>query len=292
MNTAATSSGFFHIGPRGAPDPREADGWGPGVALAVGVHLVLVAALALGVHWKMATPDAMEAEVWAEIPRAVAPEPPPPPPVEEKPVEKTVEPAPEPEQPVQESIPDLVVSKKLTKKEKKPRKHETIEVFEDTKPPKVVAKPVKQPEPKKPAPPPEKPVVSKVTKPDNSAKAAAEREAQRNAHMQRMMNELGALGTSSQSAGPSANYAGRIKARIRANIKFVGTVTDNNAMTMIEVYCAPDGRIIGSKQKQSSGDPAFDNAVARAIEWTQVLPADENGKVPAVILVTFRPNDL
>jgi colicin import membrane protein len=287
MDTAAPSSGFFHIGPRGTPRPRQADGWGPGVALAVGVHLILVAALALGVNWKINTPDAIEAEVWAEIPRAVAPEPPPPPP-EEKPVEKTVEPAPEPEQPV-ETVPDLVISKKLSKKELKKKKHE-VEVFE-TAPPKVAAKPAKQPEPKKPAPPPEKPVVSKVTKPDNSAKAAAEREAQRNAHMQRMMSELGALGTSSQSAGPSAAYAGRIKARIKPNIVFAESV-NGNPKAVIEVRCGPDGSIISRKLIEPSGVPSWDDAVIRAIDRTEVLPADESGKVPPVIQITFRPNDL
>lgn len=288
MNTATASSGLMQVGAPGLR-PRDANGWGPGVALAVGVHLMLLAALALGVHWKINNPDAIEAEVWAEIPRAAAPEPPPPPPVEEKPVEKTVEPVPEPEQPVQETIPDLVLSKKLTKKEpKKPKKRE-VEVFE-TAPPKVVAKPAKQPEPKKPVPAPEKPLVSKATKPDNSGKAAAEREAQRNAHMQRMMNELGALGTS-QSAGPSAAYAGRIKGRIKPNIVFAESVSGNPA-AVIEIHCAPDGRIMSSTWLQKSGVPSWDDAVMRAIDRTEVLPRDESGKVPPVIQITFRPNDL
>ncbi|MGC4061662.1 MAG: TonB family protein [Aquabacterium sp.] len=219
----------------------------------------------------------------------MAPEPPPPPPVEEKPVEKAVEPAPEPEQPAQ-TIPDLVLSKKLTKKEKKPKKHEPVEVF-DTTPPKVAAKPVKQPEPKKPVPAPEKPIVSKVTKPDNSGKAAAEREAQRNAHMQRMMSELGALGTSNQSAGPSAAYGGRIKARVKPNIVFTESVS-GNPKAVIEVRCGPDGRIISRKLLESSGVPSWDDAVIRAIDRTEVLPPDESGKVPPVIQITFRPNDL
>ena len=288
MNAATASSGFTQVGSPGLR-PRDSNGWGPGMALALGVHLMLLAALAIGVHWKINNPEAIEAEVWDKIPTAVAPEPPPPPPEPEKPVEKLAEPTPpvEEERP-QEAIPDLVVSKNLTKKEHKKKKRESVEIF-DTTPPKLTTKLEKVPEPKKAVPVPEKPVVSKVTKPDTSAKANAEREAQRNAHMQRMMSELGTLGTS--SAGPSAAYAGRIKARVKPNILFTETVS-GNPKAVIEVRCGPDGRIISRKLTEPSGVQSWDDAVLRAVDRTEVLPADENGKVPSVIELTFRPNDL
>jgi colicin import membrane protein len=291
VNAASASSGLIQVG---SPElrPRDANGWGPGAAISLGVHLMPVAALALGVHWKINNPAPIEAEVWAEIPKAAEPEPPPPPPVEEvKPVEKVAEatPAAEPEPHIQEPIPDLVVRKTPTKKErKKSKRHETVEVFE-TAPPRVAAKVDKKPEPKKPAPAPAQPVVSKVTKPDTSAKDKAEREAQRNAHLQRMMNELGSLGTS-QSAGPSAAYGGRIKARIKPNIVFAESVS-GNPTAVVEVRCGPDGRIISHKLIESSGVQSWDDAVQRAVERTEFLPRDEGGKVPPVMELTFRPND-
>lgn len=292
--------------------PRTADGWGAGAALALGIHLMLVAALALGVRWKMSNPEVIEAEVWAEIPRAAVPDvapPPPPPPLEQAktetpPVEKPPEPekAAEPEPPVPQPIPDVVVAptpKKEPKKEPKKRKQrEPVEVFE-TDPPKVSkkAKPDPKPEPKpeprpdsKKATPASKPVASKVTGTDTASKAAAEREAQRQANLQRMMSDLGSLGTPSRSAGPSAAYGGRIKARIKPNILFTDSVS-GNPLAVVEVRCGPDGRIIARKLIEPSGVASWDDAVLRAIDRTEVLPADESGRVPSVMQIEFRPKD-
>ncbi|KGM41919.1 hypothetical protein JY96_05150 [Aquabacterium sp. NJ1] len=292
--------------------PRTADGWTSGVAMALGVHLMLVAALAFGVHWKMTNPETVEAEVWSDIPRAAVPEavePPPPPPQVEQPVEKPPETPPEPvkaaepEPPPPQPIPDVVVSRTPPKKEPKKRKHrEPVEVFE-TEPPKPVKKAEKvppkkpvEPEPK-PAPKPEpkkvpevKPVTSKATSADSSAKAAAEREALRKAKLQEMMSELGSLGTPSRSAGPSAAYGGRIKARIKPNIVFTDNVS-GNPLAVVEVRCGPDGRILSTKFIERSGVASWDEAVMRALDRTEVLPADESGRVPPVMQLEFRPKD-
>lgn len=303
MNAASASSGLTHIGSRGLR-PREADRWGPGVAMAFGVHLMLVAALALGVRWKLHNPEAIEAEVWSEIPKAVAPADVPAPPVEQ-PIEKAAESVPpvETPPPLQEPIPELAVAKKQPKKERKKAKaHEPVETFETT-PPKASKKPEKKPEKKVEKPPakvvevkktpapPVKPVASKVTSPDGTAQAVAEREARHKAQLQRMMNELGALGSSESSAGPSASYAGRIRARIKPRIVFTDNVS-GNPTAVVEVRCGPNGNILARKLIESSGVPRWDEAVLRAIDATEVLPVDESGKVPPVMQIAFRPNDL
>ncbi|MBI2734799.1 MAG: TonB C-terminal domain-containing protein [Aquabacterium sp.] len=292
------------VHPGAGPDlrPRTADGWTSGVAMAVGVHLMLVAALAFGVHWKMSPPEVVEAEVWSDIPRAAVPEaaePPPPQVVQpaEKPPETPPEPvkAAEPEPPPPQPIPDVVVDRTPPKKEPKKRKpKEPVEVFE-TEPPKPVKKPEKLPPKKpvetKPAPKPEpKPVTSKVSSAESSAKAAAEREAIRKAKLQEMMSELGSLGTPSRSAGPSAAYGGRIKARIKPNIVFTDNVS-GNPLAVVEVRCGPDGRILSTKFIERSGLASWDEAVMRALERTEVLPADETGRVPPVMQLEFRPKD-
>ncbi|MDB5819638.1 MAG: tolA, partial [Rhizobacter sp.] len=43
-----------------------------GLALAILVHVALVAGLALSVNWKSSTPPAVEAELYSSIPRAAA----------------------------------------------------------------------------------------------------------------------------------------------------------------------------------------------------------------------------
>jgi colicin import membrane protein len=284
--------------------PRSADGWGSGLAMALGAHLLLVGALALGVQWKMSNPEPVEAEVWAEVPTAAAPavvpepaptpapepEPAPPPPAPPEPV-KVQEPLPEP-------VPDVVVAK-LSKAERKKQKHkEPVEVFESTppKPSKKADKPPKVDKAERPEKPPAKAEPQPKTKPtdkpavDNSAQASAEREAQRKANLARMMGDLGTMGSSAQSGGPTAAYGGRIKARIKPNIVFAETVS-GNPTALVEVRCAADGRIISRRLLKSSGLTSWDEAVLRAVDRTEVLPANESGRVPPIIELEFKPND-
>ena len=99
-----------------------------------------------------------------------------------------------------------------------------------------------------------------------------------------------ATGTAAKSAGPSASYAGRIKARILPNIVFPDSVSGNPQAT-VEVKVAPDGTIIGRRLLKSSGVPAWDEAVLRAIDKTEVLPRDTDGRVPPSLEISFRPRD-
>lgn len=293
--------------------PREGERWWPGVSLAVGAHLALVLALAFAVSWKVQKAEvAVEAEVWSEIPRAAGPAVAPPPPPEPTPVPPDVpkpepvppQPAPEPEPKVAPK-PDIVAEREPPKKNKpehkpepklepkpekaKPEKPEKERVAKD-KPEKKRKEPkeVFDTSPPKPSPKPE-------AKPKaESAQSAAEREALRQAHLARMMSDLGGgpggAGRASASSGPSKSYIGRLIARIKPNVVFTETV-NGNPMAQVEVRCAPDGRIVSRKLVAASGVAAWDDAVLRALDRTEVLPADEQGRVPPVMLLDFRPKD-
>jgi len=50
---------------------------------------------------------------------------------------------------------------------------------------------------------------------------------------------------------------------------------------------AADGTIVASKLARSSGVPEWDQAVLRAIERTEVLPRDVDGRVPPRMIITF-----
>ena len=54
---------------------------------------------------------------------------------------------------------------------------------------------------------------------------------------------------------------------------------------------APDGTIIGRRLVKSSGLPTWDEAVLRAIDKTEVLPRDTDGRVPGTLLLVFQPRD-
>ena len=134
---------------------------------------------------------------------------------------------------------------------------------------------------------------------DEAAKAKADAvraEALRKENLERMQGMAGAsggpnaTGTALKSSGPSASYAGRLIGRIKPNITYPGDVL-GNARAEVEVRVAVDGTILSRRIVQSSGNRAWDEAVLRAIDKTQILPRDTDGRVPPVIVLGFRPLD-
>ena len=100
----------------------------------------------------------------------------------------------------------------------------------------------------------------------------------------------GSTGTGLKSSGPSAGYAGRIRASIKPNIVFTESVS-GNPEAEVEVRTAPNGSIIGSKMLKSSGIKAWDEAVLKALDKLGTLPRDVDGRVPPSLIITFRPKD-
>jgi len=57
------------------------------------------------------------------------------------------------------------------------------------------------------------------------------------------------------------------------------------------VTLAPDGRILGTKVLKASGVGEWDRAVLRAIDKAESLPRDVDGRVPPIIVISFRPRE-
>ena len=100
----------------------------------------------------------------------------------------------------------------------------------------------------------------------------------------------GSTGTAQRSSGPSANYAGRIKAYIKPNIVQLDSI-DGNPRAVVEVRCAPDGTIIGRRLTHASGNRDWDETVLRAIDRTGKLPRDTDGTIPPTMEIGFTPKD-
>lgn len=100
----------------------------------------------------------------------------------------------------------------------------------------------------------------------------------------------GSSGTAQRTSGPSANYAGRIKAYIKPNIVQLDSI-DGNPRAVVEVRCAPDGTIIGRRLTHSSGNRDWDETVLRAIDRTGKLPRDVDGTIPPTMEIGFTPKD-
>jgi colicin import membrane protein len=251
---------------RDALMPRPPGGLGRGAALALVVHAGLIAALAFSVNWRASTPAGVAAELWAAVPqfaapRAAAPEPPPEP--------RRVEPAPPPPAARQ---PDAQIAIEKARKEEARRE----EQHEQERRRKEQAE--------------------KAERADKARKDEERLAAQREANLKRLLGqagatgEPGATGSATRTAGPSASYAGRIRARIQPNIVFADSVSGNPLAT-VEVRLAPDGTIVGRRLVKASGIKAWDDAVLRAIDKTEVLPRDTDGRVPASFEIDFRPRD-
>ena len=121
-------------------------------------------------------------------------------------------------------------------------------------------------------------------------------EADRQANLKRIAGMAGATGgptdtgTALKASGPSATYAGRIRGKVKPNIVF-GDDVPGNPTAEVEVKCAPDGTILSKRLIQSSGHKSWDDAVIKALEKTEVLPRDVDGRVPPIMVISFRPKD-
>ncbi|MDT6960293.1 cell envelope integrity protein TolA [Cupriavidus sp. SZY C1] len=140
---------------------------------------------------------------------------------------------------------------------------------------------------------------------DAKAKREAAANAQRKSELARLQALAGggsaassgggvgsATGSGAGSGGKaSPGYSDRVRRRVKPNIIFNGDVQGNPA-AVVAVRLAPDGSILSKRLAKSSGDTDWDNAVLRAVERSDPLPRDEDGKAPSFeFTITFRPKD-
>ncbi|MDH4418985.1 MAG: cell envelope integrity protein TolA [Acidovorax sp.] len=301
------------------------------ITLAVLVHAVLIGALTWGVNWKnTADQPAVEAELWAAVPtqaapRAVEPPAPPPPP----PTPEPVVPPPPPPPPVRAVQPpdtreaDIAIEreKKRLEQEKKAREQqqerekrererkeeERRDRLEQEKKERLQKEKDKEQrekqlaEQKKAEQDKQKKLAEDKRKADEAAKRKADAEAkqvaeQREANMRRIQGMAGATGaetatgTAQRSAGPSGSYGGKVAAKVKPNIVYPDAIS-GNPRAEVEVRLSPDGTIVGKRLVQPSGNKAWDDAVLRALDKTETLPRDVDGRVPSSLTIGFKPQD-
>ena len=274
---------------------------------------------------------AVEAELWAAVPtqaapRAVEPPPPPPPP----PVQQATPPAPPPP-PVRAAEPpdtreaDIAIEreKKRLEQEKKAREQQELrekrererkeeerrERLEQEKKERQQKEREKEKEQrekqlaeqKKAEQEKQKKLAEDKRKADEAAKRKAEAEEKQLARMRednmRRMQGLAeatgaenATGTAQRSAGPSGSYGGKVAAKVKPNIVYPDAIS-GNPRAEVEVRLSPDGTIVGKRLVQSSGNKSWDDAVLRALDKTETLPRDTDGRVPPALIIGFRPKD-
>ena len=231
-------------------------------------HLGLLAFLVIGISWNNSTPSGVEVELWDSTQQVEAP------------------PVPELKTEMKEEAADIAVKKK--KVEKEPPKKEVV---------KEAPKPIKPPPPKeipKKVEPPKKEVAKETPKPaaltPAQIKANAEADKRREANIASLRGLAAKDGGTGGSVGSGVGGGGnappgwsdKVIKKVRANITFNADAFKGNKQTIIQVRLAPDGAILSRTMTSSSGDNAWDQAVLSAIDATQSLPRDDDGKLPTL----------
>jgi len=296
------------------------------IALAVLAHVLLLAALTWGVNWKTESDQpAVQAELWAAVPQQAAPraDPPPPPPPEPPAPHPTPPAPPPPAPPPRPAQPDtreadiaIEREKQRLEKEKKERQEkaerEKRERERKDEERRAQEKERLQKEKDKQR---DKERQEKLDKQKQlaeekkhqeaeakrkqeaqekaSAKAADERRQETLRRLQGLAGATGgehATGKDMRDAGPSGSYGGRVAAKVKPNIVYPDAI-NGNPRAEVEVRAAPDGTITGVRLTESSGNKAWDDAVVRALQKTETLPRDVDGRVPSALVIGFKPKD-
>ena len=268
--------------------PGEAAQSAVSFAAAMGIHLLLAAALVVSIDWRTADLEVVQAELWSSLPAERAPttqaETPLPTPAPIKPAP----PVPQPTPPV--PAPDI--SLKKAKEEAAKREAAKREAAK--------AQEAKQRE--------------EANKRAQAEKAAQrQREALRQAELDRINKSLGLDAKAKASSqgkdvaskagvaggaeqgvrsGLLAGYQDAIRAKIRSRILgFDPARAPSNPEVIYIVEQLPTGQISRVQLQKASGMPEWDATVRRAIELSDTLPKAEDGSVERRLELRFRPLD-
>ena len=293
--------------PRDPASPRA-------FALAMLVHVLLIAALTWGVNWKRTdNSSSFEAELWSALPQEsaprlveTAPAPPPPPPPPPAPAPREVKVAP--------PAPDVDIALEQEKKRKllKQQREAEEEQAQDKQKAELQAKKEKEKEKEKDKAQQAKEELAQRKALEDAKKAEAKKqdakeqaqqklaqgaaEKQRQQNIDRIAGLAGATGgaeargSAQKSSGPSAGYAGKVRAAVKPNVIFTDDIS-GNPKAEIEVRTTLDGSIVSQRLVKSSGDQAWDDAAIKAVIRTGTLPRDVDGRVPTPMILEIRPRD-
>jgi colicin import membrane protein len=101
-------------------------------------------------------------------------------------------------------------------------------------------------------------------------------------------NGLAKSGTGSGAGGTAASpgYAEKVRRRVRPNIVWAGDT--QGLETEIAVRCAPTGTLLSATITRGSGNSQWDEAALRAVQRSDPMPLDTNGKTPESFKITLR----
>lgn len=261
---------------------------------AMGIHLLLAAALVVSIDWRTEDLEVVQAELWSSLPAERPPISPPEPPAP-KPTPEPEKPAPPPDPTPPAPAADIALKKakeEAAKKEASKRAQE-----ERDKAAKARALQEKQAQEKQ----------------ARERAAQRQREALRQAELDRINKSLGLDAKAKASSqgkdvaskagvaggaeqgvrsGLLAGYQDAIRSKIRSRILgFDPARAPTNPEVIYIVEQLPTGQISRIQLQKASGMPEWDAAVLRAIKASDPLPKADDGSVERRLELRFRPGD-
>ncbi|RKF35915.1 hypothetical protein BCY88_08910 [Paraburkholderia fungorum] len=288
VRSHATANPGFPLRP-----PRERGIW-PAFLLALATHALLALFLFSGIRWQSRTPAGADAELWSAVPGMAPPYPQAP---------RALA------QPIR--LPTHNEQADITLQERQRRKQVAAPRATPTKPERQSARQQQQSQLKREQAKQPLTTVQRTAEqqreldvkqmPQRSreqAKQTAEQDrTARLAALQAMAAEepaaKGGLANSETGSGgtaPSADYADRVRQRVRPNIIAPGAI-EGNPVTVIAVRLGPGGVLLNAAIQRSSGNAQWDDIALRAVQKSDPMPLDVNGQTPASFLITLQPKD-
>lgn len=259
--------------------------WGS-LGLAALMHVALFAFLWFGVQWQSKQTNYEEVEVWDLTSRQAAPLPTPEVPQVEP--EKVEPPKPiEPE--VEKEDPEIALEleRKRLAAEKRRIADEELERKKEKE--KIAAEKLKKEKQEKQEKEDEKKRIAK----EKALRDKMFEDDKKRLEAQATKVGSGGVGDALKSTGNNRgdpSYLAKIGAKVKSNTIFSVTDTSSNNPTVeFIINLFPDGSLRGPlKKTKSSGNPAFDDAVEKAIEKSVPFPRDKSGEVPASLVYVHK----
>ena len=270
------------------------------LVLAVLVHVAFLAVLIWSVRWQSRPPEPITAELYAPPAQARVPEPepkvaPPPPPKEQP---KPEPPPPPPPPPPPKPEPDqaeiaLKAKQEQERKAEEKRRADELRAAEEKRKAeeKRAADEKRKADEKRAAEARERQqreTAAMLAQADTETKQRAAQEAKARADAEIRAR---AQAEANARAAAQADWIRRIQSKIRGNVTLPPGMP-GNPEAVFEVIQLPTGEILDAKLVKSSGVPAYDEAVSRAILKSSPLPRPERSEMfQRVLQLRFRPLD-
>ncbi|MFP5382198.1 MAG: TonB family protein [Gammaproteobacteria bacterium] len=279
--------------------------------LALGVHGLFLLLLVFGVSWQTQHPAPVMVDLWEALPQvsrpppepaptpAAAPPPPPEPVKQPEPVKVEPPPRPSAKEIPPPPPPDIALEKKKAEAEQL-KKLKAIQAAEEKALADAVraeADAMKQARDRQIAEQKRRELLQQMEE-EELMQRMTEEDAAREARETRVAREtavrLAASRRQAEVASVVGEYRNQISAKVRGNTRVPEGLKGNPEVRCL-VKLLPTGEVQSVKVSQSSGNPAYDDAVVRAIERSSPLPlpADRDARAQFVPELSFvhRPKE-